>query len=120
MKKLILFLFILFVVFNGYSDSTQTNLKLSEPPPAGTKQIIIGSGLYVASAVGLVAIIYLYNDWKKPQVGWCGTGKAMEETDMMSIGLACIACTVAGTIIIHRGIKKRRIYLEWKLGQNYK
>jgi hypothetical protein len=118
MKKIVFIEFIFLTVLTGYSDSTKVNLNVSEPPPSGTKQIVFGSGFFVASAAALIATIYLYNDWMKPQVGWCGTGKANEETSMMGLGFYCIASTVAGTIIIHKGIKKRRIYLEWKLGQN--
>jgi hypothetical protein len=115
MNKSIFTLFIFLAVFLGYSDSTQINLNVSTPPPSVNKQIIIGTGLAVVSAVSLVATIYLYNDWKKPQVGWCGTRKANEETMMAMTTFCCIASAVAGTIIIHRGIKKKRIYLEWKL-----
>jgi hypothetical protein len=116
MKKLIPILFILFAVSNGYSDSTQINSNLSEPPPAGTKQIVIGSGLYAASTVGLIAAIYFYEESIKPNRPKSCTYSP--EEFIMESAFVSIACAVTGTIIIHRGIKKRRIYLEWKLGHN--
>jgi hypothetical protein len=99
----------------GYSDSTHINLDLSEPPPTGTKQIVFGSGLYAASAFGPIAAIYFYEDEIDPN-----RARSCIDSDLsiiMMASLGCVASAVTGTIVLHRGMKKRRIYLTWKFGQ---
>ena len=120
MTKIKLFGLLLIAASFAYCDSTQVKLTLPVSPSTGNTQIILGSGFAVLSIVSIAATIYLYQDWKKPQVGWCGTGKAMDETMMMASAFYCVAFAVTGTIFIKKGLNKRKIYLEWQLGESPK
>lgn len=120
MRRLIPILFILFAVINGYSDSTQVILNLQDSPPTGIPRIIIGSFLVASAAASLAGAIYVITDYTNPNKDFGCTGRGSDEGLMMATATWAVVGSVMGTILIKKGIKNRKIYLEWKLGQNKK